>query len=110
MDTINEETTYIVTISFFDQDGNGVVPDQANYRLDDEKSGTVIKGWTAIQSLSESVDVVVSSDENAMVDNENEAEIRILTVSFSYGGALAYTGTSDHRYLLLNLTDYPNRS
>ena len=110
MDTVNEGTTYTVTISFLDQDSLPVTPDSAQYRLDDSGTQTQIRDWTSISDLHSSIDVTISSTENKMVNSLEESEVRILTLVFTYGSTLNWTGTSEYRYVLVNLIDYPSNA
>jgi hypothetical protein len=108
MDTVNEATTYVVTVSFFDQDNEPVAPDVAAYRLDDESSNTVILDWTSIASPTEATDVIITSAQNTMVSANSESEVHILTVYFTYGGVASLVGTAEYRYMLINLNEYPH--
>jgi len=78
-----EESTYIITASFIDEDDNTVVPKSATWSLTDT-SGTVINSRqnVVISSLAASVDIVLSGDD-LIVDN-NRNTTRILTIKAVY--------------------------
>jgi len=59
-----EESTYIITITFRDEDGNAVVPNELTWSLTNE-SGVAINSRTdvAIATPAASVDVVLSGDD-----------------------------------------------
>lgn len=104
MDVVNEKTTWIVTLSFTDEDGNAVTPDSGTYRLDALKTdGTLeqVTGDTAFTPTSNTHEIVITSAENQMKDATRRFEPRILTVTFTYGSR---TGTAEYRYLLKNLS------
>lgn len=114
LDERNERSTVIVTCNFLDEDGDPVTPDSATYRIDDEASRTSIVPVTAIGSLDESVDIVITSDQNYIVRRRNPSEVRTLTTEWDYiGDAGAMHGTAQYQYRLLNLygvVDVPSAS
>jgi hypothetical protein len=111
LDSFNERSTVTVTIAFFDKDGSPVTPDAATYRVDDESSRTNTVPVTAINSLDESVDVKITSDQNYIVKRRKSEEIRTLTVEFDYNDT--DHGTAQYKYKLVNLygvVDVPSAS
>lgn len=97
----NERTTLILTVNFFDEDDLPVVPDSATCRIDDVASGTVIRAKTAIGSLSSSVELEVTQDENRNLNSDLCLETRIVTVEFNYNAGRH--GTNEYRYQVKNL-------
>jgi len=107
----NERSSIVITVTFLDENNNEVEPDAATYRIDDEATGTNIQPATAISPLSESVDLVITSDQNFIIKPRNRFEIRTVTVEWDY--ATAKHGTAQYRYKLLNLygvVDVPSAS
>jgi len=102
MDTVNEKTTYFVTITFKDEDGTLVTPTAAYYSLFCETTKTEILTETSIGSLSTSVEIVVTSTQNAIQTASNQSEQKLMTVRFTYSGG-TYQGTNEHRWMVLNL-------
>lgn len=96
----NERSSVTITVTFADEDGVEVEPDSATYRLDDEAARVNIQSATAISSLSESVELVITSEQNAILKSRSKFEIRTVTVEWDYG---AKHGTAQYRYKLLNL-------
>lgn len=96
----NERSTVTVTVTFTDESGAEVEPDSATYRIDDEANRTNIQPATAISPLSESVDIVITSDQNFIIRSRSKFEIRTVTVEWDYGSK---HGTAQYRYKLLNL-------
>ena len=103
MDEVNERTTYVLTISFYDEDNVLVVPATAVYRIDDVTTGTAIRSsGTVAAVMASSVDVVISKDENSMVAENHTYETRRVTVEFTYGSPVKQ-GTDEYLYKIRNL-------
>ena len=102
MQSVNEQSTCIVTVSFQDENGNPVTPGQAWYSLYCETSGKEILAETALTGLSTSKDIEIAPAQNAMQNAGNSSETKVLTVRFTYNGG-ARQGTAQYKYLLLNL-------
>jgi hypothetical protein len=102
VDSINEKTDYFVTITFKDEDGNLVTPTAAYYSIYCETTRHEILAETALGGLSTSVEVIVTAAQNAIRDNRNSAEKRLLTARFTYLGG-AYQATAEHRWQVMNL-------
>jgi len=99
MDTINEETTAIVTIGFQDENEEGVIPDSASFILYDKFSGTVRRSGS-LGALDTSVDLELTPDDNVILNQGNRYEIAVLYVEFTYSGR---QGSSEYYYKILNL-------
>ncbi len=100
MDSVNEKSTYIVTVSFKDEAGAAVTPTQAWYSLYCETTSTEIKAETELTGLGTSKDVEITPEENKIQNSVNSAEVKVLTVRFAYG---AKQGTAQYRYVVTNL-------
>lgn len=104
MDEVNEKTTYILTINFYDEDNLPVVPATAKYRIDDVTTGTVIKGSATVGAvMASSMDVEIPADLNGLVSDDHPYETRRVTVKFTYGSGKQ--GTDDYQYKIRNLPD-----
>lgn len=101
VDEVDELSTWIVRATFTDQDGNPVTPETAEARLDDARSGTPIRPWTALAALSTYKDIEITPAENAVINDNLEFEPRILTVKFTY--ATTKARRCEYRYKLMNL-------
>lgn len=97
---VNEKSNMALTVSFFDDTGAAVIPDSATYRIDDLTSSTSILGSTAL-SVAASVEIQITSAQNAMISNANQFEDRAVTVDFVY--ATTKRGTDEYRYEVRNL-------
>jgi len=99
-----EESTFVVTVAFEDEDGNAVAPTSANWTLTDE-DGTVINNRedVAISSPTSSEDIVLSGDDLAVTETGDA--VRVLTVEALYNSALG-TGLplkAEGRFVVDNL-------
>jgi hypothetical protein len=102
LDSFSERSTVVITVAFTDDDGAPVTPDSATYRIDDRASRTSILPVTAIGSLASSVDLTITSEQNAIIRSRKEYEIRTITVEFDYNGSTKH-GTAQYEYKLVNL-------
>lgn len=112
LDEVNERSTYIVAVSFFDEDGVPVTPDAATVRIDDEKRRVNIRPQEAISPLDDTVDIEITSDENYIIRPRSDYEVRTVTIQYDYDGSSKH-GTAQYRYKLLNLygvVDVPSPS
>ena len=100
MVAVNENTTSFLTVSFFDELGNAVVPTAATYRIDDP-DGTSIVDATAM-TLAEVVEITITSNQNRILHPTNPFETRIVTVEFDYSGGTKH-GTHEDSYEIRNL-------
>jgi hypothetical protein len=96
LDTINEQTTLLVNVKFYDEDDVLTAPESATYRIDAPgEVATVILGDTPIVPLTANVDLVITSAQNASVSSAPYQE-RVVTVSWRY--ASSRLGTDEYRY------------
>jgi hypothetical protein len=112
LSSFNERSTVVLTVAFTDDDGAAVTPDSATYRIDDRASRTAILAATVIGSLSTSVDLTITSEQNAIVKPRKAFEVRTVTIEFDYDGSTKH-GTAQYEYKLVNLygvVDVPSAS
>ena len=55
---VNERSTLVLRVAFFDEDGNPAVPDSATCRIDDTVQGRTIRSATAVDLGSPPTDTV----------------------------------------------------
>lgn len=87
-DHATEQSTYVVTISFFDEDGNAVTPDSAVWSLTDE-AGAVLNGRNQVEisALDTSLDILLQADDLAVPSDKKDATV-LLTVEATYTSTL----------------------
>ena len=96
LETVNEKSTMVLNVKFYDEDDVLVVPSSATYRIDAPgEIATVILTDTAITSLASSVDLIITSAQNASVSSAPYQE-RVVTVTWNY--ASTKVGTDEYRY------------
>jgi hypothetical protein len=67
------------TVSFYDVDGEATTPATVHYRVDCMTNSTQIRDWAEVTAGS-SVTITLTSTDTAIVDDDNEEELRRLTV------------------------------
>lgn len=85
-----EESTYIITATFTDEDGNSVTPTSLSWTLTNI-DGTVMNSRSAVSistaSLSGSMNIVLSGEDLSM-ESTSSTETRIFTVEGTYNSSL----------------------
>lgn len=112
--SVNERTAFPLAVSFLDEDGLPVTPTSATYRIDDEANKTNIQPATAFPSLSTTVDLWITGDQNFIIKPRAKFEIRTVTVSYVYESDDGPTpANAQYKYKLVNLygvVDVPSAS
>ncbi len=107
MEIVNQGSVYVLGLAFSDENGNGVTPTEARYRVDvdggNAVTGNNANAWIAISANANTYDLVITANENAMNNNSNNREERVVTLEFSYGANNANKQTQEHRYMLTRL-------
>lgn len=82
-----ERGTYVITLSFTDENGDAVTPNTATWTLTD-RAGVVVNGRedVTISSLAATKDVVLSGADLAVTDNRYRH--RLFTVEYTYTSSL----------------------
>ena len=84
LDDVEEDSTGYLTVAFLDKDGDPSVPTSATYRIDCVTNNQSVRASTALTPAS-SIEIKLAPDDNKIISDTNEYEIRELTVSASYG-------------------------
>lgn len=84
-----EESTYVITVNFTDEDDEAVVPDTIVWTLTDT-AGTVINSReNVVVAVPDSeIDIVLSGDDLAIQSGEVNQGVRTLTVEATYDSTL----------------------
>lgn len=64
-----EFSACLVNASFVDTTGAALVPATLEYRIDDIVSGQQVLTWTPVTPIASSIQIVVTSTQNALVSN-----------------------------------------
>lgn len=104
METVNEESSAILVVSFLDENGIAVTPASATYRIDAVPGGT-IRGITNFTPSSSSHNIVLQPSDNKIIKVSKSSEIHLVTVT-----AILSTGesfTAVYRYYVVNFKYIP---
>jgi hypothetical protein len=110
MEVVNQGSTYVLGLTFTDENGNGVTPTSARYRIDVDGGNAITSGnnnsaWVPITPSGNTYDLLIGANQNAMVGNNTQREERVVTVEFSYSGN-ANKQTDEYRYMLTRLDNF----
>ena len=112
-DSVNEDTSRNLTVSFFDADGVAVIPASVSYRVDCETTGREVRDWTEFGgTLATSIEIELTSADNCILNQANETETRkvnVLTPEAHY--EYEYTVNNLHypiRPVIVQGDDYSN--
>jgi len=88
--TIPEKSSRILTISFTDQNDNPLSDDLlktvvGNYKITDQSTGRTINKFTSFIPDKSIYELLISSDENRIINQDVSQENHIITVSVVYG-------------------------
>lgn len=76
-----EESTYVITATFTDEDGTSVVPSSVTWTLTDNR-GNVINSRSAVSATpAASIDIVLTGDDLAIGTNGTD---RVVTIDATY--------------------------
>ena len=96
LDVINEKSTLLLNVKFYDESDVLRVPDSASYRIDAPgETSTVILTDTPILPVASSLDLEITSAQNRAVSSAPLQE-RVVTVTWNY--ASTKVGTDEYRY------------
>ncbi len=104
---VNEGTTAYLSATFADKTGIAEVPTTVVYRIDDVRSGTEIRGATAVSAAS-TVEITLSPADNRILSTAQNYEARRVTVVAAYGAADQVTAEYVYRVMsLVGVTGNP---
>jgi hypothetical protein len=102
---VNEQTSATLSLSFTDEQGRPVTPSSGKYRIDDIRSGTVITDWTNFTPSASSYDIFITSNENEVIDQTNDGEVRRVTAIMYY--SIGKQCIAEYRYEVMNMREVP---
>ncbi len=101
MDLVNEKSTPVLTIDFFDENGDAVIPSKVEYQIDDVASGQSVKAKSEIPVSSSSIDITLSTSDTSIINQSSTAEEKLLTMIYSWGSNKQLP--KEFRYVVKNL-------
>jgi hypothetical protein len=105
METVNERTDLTLTIKFYDENKNPVVPTTVRYRIDDEATKTQILTWNPVPPAGQTYIIIqITAAQNAMVATNpiKPFEAHLVTVEMTYSGGTRQA-TEEYRFYVRNL-------
>lgn len=102
---INEKSRCYLTVAFYDKDGNAAIPTSATYRIDCVTNNTQVKDDSSLTPGS-SIEIPITSSDNAIIAITNTLERRKVTVEAVYGSGDEVH--DEYEYYVKNLSRYPS--
>jgi len=104
--TIREQSRQKFAIAFIDENRRPFVPGSVRYRLDDITDGRnqQILDWTSVLTPDSSIEILIPSSANLILNDSNTYETRLLTVESDYGTDNQLS--NDESYRVLNLKGF----
>ncbi len=91
-----------LTLSFYDNDGQAVIPTTMAYRIDcDTNDGQEVRDWTAVPSPAAVSTIDITADDTAIISDCNKEETKRLTIIIDSG--LDAQFTDEAVYIVKNL-------
>lgn len=101
---VNEDTTSYLTLRFFDASGAPATPAAVQYRVDCLTNGRQVRDWTPVAgSLADTIQIVLTPGDNAILSQANAGEQRAVQIIASYGAGEQFHG--EHLYEIDNLRE-----
>ena len=104
--TIAEQSRQKFAVSFQDESLRPFVPTTIRYRLDDQTEGRArqIIDWTDVTPTASTIEILIPSSANAILNTSNTYETRLLTIQSDYGTDNQLS--EDETYRVLNLRGF----
>jgi hypothetical protein len=102
---VNELSSAQLTISFLDERGNAMTPVTVDYRIDCMTTERAILPWTSAGAPSSTMTITITSAQNAIINEANGFETKMVTVRANYGETTEFT--SQYAYQVENLPGLP---
>jgi hypothetical protein len=96
-----ERSAFRLDIIFEDEAGQIVAPQSARYRIDCETTRQPVLDWLPVEPIAGAVSVAVTADQNAILNDANLYEMRLLTVQANHGTPNQFVDR--YRYLVKNV-------
>lgn len=106
MTTVNEGSTAYLTANFKDKDSVLAAPTTISYRIDCLTNGSEVKDDTAFTPAASSIEIELTKTDNALINQANYAERRLVTVTGTYGDDDEII--QEYEYDLINMKKKPS--
>lgn len=102
---VKEDSHSYLSCTIKNQAGTPVTPTQLFYTVHDVQSGSVVRAETEVTTPVETNVITLTDADNAILNDENEMEERIVTIRAILPGAVKHN--DDFRYTVRNLRFLP---
>lgn len=99
MENINEKSSATLTITFKDSSNNLVTPVSGTYQIDAVPGGS-IRTPTSFTPVSSTYDILLTPDDNKILNTTKTKEVHMVTVTVDLGGG--DQSTAIYRYYVTN--------
>lgn len=100
MKRVNEGSSALLTVGFFDADDTPAVPQSVEYRIDCVETGEQIRDWVSLSPAPE-ISISLTAEDNASMQTGRSVEQHEVTVRAGYGSAQYLTDR--YKYEVANL-------
>ena len=83
-----ERSTFVVSAAFTDETAASVTPSSITWRLEDDSGRTINSRSAVTVTPASSITIVLSGADLQLLDQDNESEIRRLTIEALYTSSL----------------------
>ncbi|MGH9158184.1 MAG: hypothetical protein ACRD1K_20640 [Acidimicrobiales bacterium] len=87
MSELDEKSTGYLTCTFRDKNGAAIQPSSSTYTIHDIDSAAIVRAATALAPSAGVVEIVLTKDDNTLVDPSRSVEGRRVTVNGVFGAA-----------------------
>ena len=98
--SVNEESSAFLTVTFYDKNDIETTPSSVQYNLHCLTNNVEVRTWTGLSPASE-IEIGLDADDNAIIDQWNHTELRLVTIEAYYG--VSDKLTTVFKYLVKNL-------
>jgi len=102
METVNEKSTAVIRMWFYNQDRVPAIPTSVSYTLHDESTGDVIIASTPATTMDYTIDIYIGASYNTIVNDARNYETKVLTITWNFGGGIS--GYAEYKYRVKNLS------
>lgn len=102
MDTVNENSTRDIKVTFTNHLGSPVTPDKCFYKLTDVETLEAIVEETEFNPDDPNYTITIQADENTILNADNEYEERVLTIKWFYNNS-SREENEEYRFRVKNL-------
>jgi hypothetical protein len=101
VETIDEKSTAVLRLWFYNQDRVPAVPTEAYWKLHDLSTMTELVARTALSTIDYTIDVYIPAAVNTIINSARNYETKVFTLEWYLGASLQ--GFKEYQYRVKNL-------